>query len=143
MEPIADLMDEHVELLRLSNEIRVLLAAGDRVGVETKLAELGRRLAPHVRREERGVFAALKEQGDFAAEVRALEADHLAFDRALAELDIAAPDFDRQVRELLAELSLHIDRENLGIFPVTVVTLGAEGWETVFRAHNDAAVTVD
>lgn len=135
VEPIAQLMDEHYEMLDLSGAIRTLLAAGDRAGASAKLAELDRRLAPHASREERGVFAALKEQGDFAAEVLDLEADHRAFDATLADLDTTAPDFDQQVKRFLADLSLHIDRENLGVFPVTVVTLDDDGWETVTRAH--------
>jgi len=34
----------------------------------------------------------------------------------------------------------HIERENLGIFPVSVVTLGTTGWETV-RATHERALT--
>jgi hypothetical protein len=138
MEPIAQLMDEHYEMLDLSGRIRALLAAGDLAGASTVLAGLGRLLGPHAHREERGVFAALKEQGDFAAEVLDLEADHRAFDVTLTELDITAPGFEKQVRTVLADLSLHIDRENLGVFPVTVVTLDDDGWETVNRAHHSA-----
>jgi hypothetical protein len=36
---------------------------------------------------------------------------------------------------LVADLERHVGREELGIFPVSVVTLGAAGWETVDRAH--------
>lgn len=127
-------MDEHYEMLDLSGEIRRRLATGDRPGAASGLAELGRQLLPHALREERGVFAALKAQGEFVDEVLDLESDHLAFDEALSELDPLADDFEQRVETLLADLSLHIDRENLGIFPVTVVTLGAAGWEIVARA---------
>ena len=44
-------------------------------------------------------------------------------------------DLEARVGSLLDELSLHIDKENLGIFPVTVVTLNAAGWATVSAAH--------
>ena len=37
--------------------------------------------------------------------------------------------------EPIAELDDHIERENLGIFAVSVVTLGAPGWELVERAR--------
>jgi hypothetical protein len=33
------------------------------------------------------------------------------------------------------ELDEHIERENLGIFAVSVVTLGARGWDLVERAR--------
>jgi hemerythrin-like domain-containing protein len=39
------------------------------------------------------------------------------------------------LERLVADLSDHIDKENLGIFPVAVVTLGATGWDIVERAH--------
>ena len=42
-----------------------------------------------------------------------------------------------RVLALLEELEEHIEREDLGIFPVSVVTLGAAGWATVERAHRD------
>jgi hypothetical protein len=133
--PIAELMDEHLALLELSGDVRRCLVAGDRPGAVAVLAEAGRLLDRHVRLEEAGVLAALKEQGDYTEAVEELEAEHVTFDEQLGALDEAAPDFDRRVQLLLDELSEHIDKENLGIFPVAVVTLGAAGWDTVGRAH--------
>ena len=135
VKPIADLMDEHFELLELAGDVRRHVAAGDRGAAATVLAELGLHLDRHVRREETGVFAALKSQGDFADAVAELEQEHISFDAQLASLDVAADEFDVRVDRLLDELSEHIDKENLGIFPVAVVTLGAVGWEIVTAAH--------
>ena len=136
VEPIAELMDEHLALLEIAGDVRRHLTAGDRAACARAVAELGPRLTRHVGREERGVFAALRDQGDFVDAVEELETEHVAFDKALARLDPHAPDFDRAVADLLDELSEHIDKENLGIFPVAVVTLGARGWETVGTAHD-------
>ena len=36
---------------------------------------------------------------------------------------------------LLDDLDVHVQREDLGIFPVSVVTLGATGWAIVDEAH--------
>jgi hemerythrin-like domain-containing protein len=135
VEPIAELMDEHLALLELAGDVRRHLVAGDRVTAAEVLVEVTRQLGRHVSREERGVFAAMKEQGEFVDAVEELESEHLSFDAALASLDPGGADFDARVEALLAELSEHIDKENLGIFPVAVVTLGARGWETVGRAH--------
>lgn len=135
VEPIAELMDEHYELLELAGNIRRDLATGERRAAERGLLELGRRLHEHVGREERGIFAALKEQGDFVDEVVDLKAEHVAFDSELEDLAPRAAGFDERVGVLLQELSDHIDKENLGIFPVAVTTLGASGWDIVSRAH--------
>jgi hemerythrin-like domain-containing protein len=128
-------MDEHLALLDLGGDVRRHRVAGDRAAALAGLEVVGRLLDRHVGREERGVFTALKEQGDFVEAVEELEDEHLSFDAQLAALDPAADDFGDRVLELLEELSLHIAKENLGIFPVAVVTLGASGWETVGRAH--------
>jgi hemerythrin-like domain-containing protein len=142
IEPIAELMDEHLDLLELAGRIRRELAADDRPAAAASVAELGRRLDRHVHREELGVFAALKSQGDFADPVADLEREHLDFEAELAALDPhhPGPEFERAVRRMLGELSAHIDKENLGVFPVAVVTLDSAGWETVARAHAGAQV---
>ncbi len=136
VEPIAELMDEHLALLEVAGDVRRHLTAGDRAACAEAVSRLGRQLTRHVGREERGIFAALRDQGDFVDAVEELETEHVTFDAAIADLDPSAPDFDRQVRALLDELSDHIDKENLGVFPVAVVTLGARGWETVGAAHD-------
>jgi hemerythrin-like domain-containing protein len=135
VEPVAELMDEHFALLEVSDEIRRGLAAQDHGEVRRLLERAGRMLARHVSREEAGILAALEEQGDFVDAVHALEAEHVDFDRQLARLDDSSPDFPAAVHRLLDELAEHVEKENLGVFPVAVVTLGANGWETVGRAH--------
>ena len=139
VEPIAELMDEHLALLELAGDIRRHLAAGDREAAAAQVAVLAGLLDRHVGREERGVFRALRDQGDFLDEVAALEEEHVGFDAALAGLRPEAADFALRVTGLLHDLDEHVERENLGIFPVSVVTLGARGWETVSRAHAETA----
>jgi hemerythrin-like domain-containing protein len=92
-------------------------------------------LGRHVRREEAGVFTALREDGEFADEVAQLEAEHEDLAAAIAGLDVAAPDLEARIRRLFDDLAEHIEREDLGIFPVSVVSLGAGGWQVVDRAH--------
>ena len=137
--PIAELMDEHFVLLDLAGDVRRLLQRGDRSGVMAVLEHLGDKLLRHVSREERGVFAALKEQGDFSDAVAELEAEHLTFDIELDEVDPDSPVFVNEVTSMMDDLVLHIDKENLGVFPVTVVTLGARGWATIEAAHEAEA----
>jgi len=135
IEPISDLMDEHLELLDHADEVRRLLDHGDLDGAWRRMAVLADLLTRHVRREEAGVFAALKAQGDFADAVVALETEHVDLDEAISELDLQSPTLRDDLDRLFDDLSAHIDREDLGIFPVAVVTLGAPGWEMVTRAH--------
>lgn len=135
VEPIADLMDEHLELLDHAGEVRRLLDHGDLDAAWARMGLLADLLVRHVRREEDGIFTALKEQGDFAEAVVELEDEHATFDELLSDLDRDSPTLRADLEALFAELAVHIDKENLGIFPVAVVTLGADGWNTVARAH--------
>jgi hemerythrin-like domain-containing protein len=137
VDAIGELRDEHSSLAEQAYGVRRALALGDRPEVASRLAAMVADLTRHVAREERGIFTALREQGDFAAEVEALEGEHLALDGAIAGLDPSGIDFEARVLGLLEELDGHIEREDLGIFPVSVVTLGAEGWATVEDAHRD------
>ncbi len=135
VEPIADLMDEHMALLEIAGDLRRALLANDRAGAAAKRRQLVGLLAGHTGREEAGVFAALRAQGDYVDEVDALEGEHVSLDEAAAALDLDASDAVGVLDRLTAELTDHIDKENLGIFPVAVVTLGATGWDIVERAH--------
>lgn len=135
VEPIRELVDEHVSLVADGDELRASLARGDRAGAVDVLRRLADHLGSHVRREEEGIFTALRTDGEYAEEVEALEGEHRSLDDAVASLDPGDPGFDRRALALLADLEQHIEREDLGIFPVAVVTLGREGWETVERAH--------
>jgi len=136
VEPLAELMDEHFALLDQASDVRQALGQRDRGRALELLRELAARLDQHVRREEDGIFAALKETGEFTEAVLELEDEHDDFDVQIAALDPDDPGFEHGVRALFAQLSDHIDKENLGIFPVSVVTLGARGWDTVSRVHD-------
>lgn len=135
IDPIAELMDEHYDLLEDGHSLRHALAAGDKPAAAEILDRLTRHLDVHVRREERGIFAALRQSGEFVGEVEDLEREHEAFDAAVESLDPDGPDFQRRVTDLLRDLEEHVQRENLGIFPVSVVTLGADGWQLVGDAR--------
>jgi hemerythrin-like domain-containing protein len=135
VDAVRELEQEHEALLDQAHGVHRSLARGEHGDAGRLLRHLVADLARHVRREEEGIFAAMREQGEFAVEVEALEGEHLALDAALAALDPAAPDFGARVLGILRELAEHIEREDLGIFPVSVVSLGRAGWATVDRAH--------
>ncbi len=135
VEPVAELMDEHYALLDEALVVRQAMAAGDREGALSRLQGLVAHLGVHVRREEEGIFTALRDKDEYVDEVEALEKEHVLLDAGIAALDPSGPDFERAVTVLLRELDDHVERENLGIFPVSVVTLGASGWQTVERAR--------
>jgi hemerythrin-like domain-containing protein len=101
----------------------------------SRLSGLVADLERHVRREEDGIFRALRVAGDFVDEIDELEGEHRELAAVIAGLDVDSPSFEAQVSRLLDDLAVHVEREDLGVFPVSVVTLGADGWEIIERAH--------
>ena len=143
VEPLAELMDEHYQLQEEGEAVLRSLRSGDAATVETALRLLATHLDQHVRREESGVFTALRSQGEFVDEVDQLEREHESFGVAITGLDPDAPDFGARVHGLLRDLDEHVERENLGIFPVSVVTLHASGWELVDQARTSYPTFLD
>ncbi len=139
VEPIAELMDEHMTLLELAGDLRRALVAQDAAVAVRKRDRLVELLARHTGVEEAGVFTALKDQGDYVDQVDELEGEHVSLDRSVAALELDDATAVDALDRVVTELGEHIDKENLGIFPVAVVTLGATGWDTVDRARAAAA----
>jgi len=131
-------MDEHYELLDIGGTIRRHLEAGERAEAWALLSPFADKLLSHIGWEERGVFRALKDQGEFVETVDELEQEHLDMDEDISSLDLDDPTFEARVTALLDHLTVHVDKENLGIFPVSTVTLSATGWDTVERAQREA-----
>ena len=131
-------MDEHTALVDQAYDVRKALRTDDPLVAMTLLTALVSRLQRHVQREEDGIFRALRDSGEFLDEVDALEGEHGDLEKAIAALDPDARDFRASVTCLLDDLAVHIDRENYGIFPASVVTLGAVGWTIVDLAHSKA-----
>ncbi len=136
--PIAELMDEHTALVEQASHVRQALSSGDPVTALSRLTQLLTQLDRHVRREEDGIFRALRNAEEFLDELGALESEHRGFETAAAALDVAAPEYHAQVSRLLDDLEVHVEREDLGIFPVSVTTLGATGWAIVDQAHTES-----
>jgi hemerythrin-like domain-containing protein len=128
-------MDEHTALVDQAHYVRQDLSSGNPAGALSRLTGLVAHLNRHVQREEDGIFRALRSAGEFTDELDELEAEHRGFEAAIAGLDIESPDFEARVTRLLDDLDDHVEREDLGIFPVSVVTLGAAGWTIIDQAH--------
>ncbi len=134
--PIAELMDEHMALMSQAHFLRQELRSENHAAAMRLLAELVAHLDRHAQREENGIFRAMRTSGEFLDEVDALEGEHRGFAAVVAALDPVSPDFVVDVTHLLDDLDVHVEREDLGIFPVSVVTLGADGWAIVDEAHS-------
>ena len=131
VEAVGELMDEHAALVDQAYGVRRAVRADDLGTALSRLADVVPLLQRHVRREEDGIFRALRDSGEFLDEIDALEGEHGSLEGAIDDLDRGAPDLSVAIIDLLDALQAHIDREDYGIFPVSVVTLGAAEWAIV------------
>jgi hemerythrin-like domain-containing protein len=135
--PLAELMDAHLALLDDAGEIRRALSHQEPVRAAALLGQFAEALDRHVRREEDGVFRALRDLGEYGDEVGELEDEHRDLHARITGLDMSDPGAHDALGRLFADLTDHIDKEDLGIFPVSVVSLGSTGWDTVARVHDE------
>jgi len=128
-------MDEHASLVDQADHLRAAQSSGDPEDAMSRLTGLVDRLTGHVTREEEGIFRALRHTGEYVAEVEELEGEHRDLEPRLPTSTSALMEFEGKVKQLLDDLDVHVQREELRMFPVSVVTLGAAGWTIVEEAH--------
>ncbi|WP_320780591.1 hemerythrin domain-containing protein [Streptomyces sp. CRN 30] len=143
LETIDELTQEHEEVVRLIS----LLRSAHRDGAVIRMAELAREisrvLGPHTRVEERGLFPALA--GEFPERIAALETEHRRIEAVLAEAAHGAlpePGWPDRLIDAMDLLRDHILKEQDGVFPAALATLGTEEWEAVEAARKEAGGTL-
>jgi len=134
-------MDQHERISALAGEVRAAVAADQEDVARANLDRLLAILEPHVVWEESGLFQAVHRQGDFAAHVEDLEAEHTGLYAALAAADDDDRGWGAAVTAMLDELDRHIYRENFGLFPGAISVLNAEDWDAIDAAKPAALST--
>jgi len=127
---IEELTQEHDLVINLMGEVRAAHARAD----TAQMAELARQIAamlgPHTQVEEQGLFPALTPE--FPDHIAGLRAEHRRVEAALSEAAAgtpADPAWPARLAKTLALLRDHIFKEQDGVFPAALATLGAADWE--------------
>lgn len=119
---------EHDELVNVTGLLRRAVAAGRTEEVPGLVDDVARLLHPHTDAEEVGLFAVLRRDEDFTGHIDTLCGEHVDLDALLARIragEIGLVDrFDTELRS-------HIQREENGLFPASLTTLGGAEWEEV------------
>ena len=125
---IGRLSTEHVAIVNATGTLRRAALRGDGEATATAVQELAALLDPHTTGEERGLFAELLVDPEFAAHVEALCVEHRQIDAHLARVS----DGDlSDVDGLENLLRRHIDKEENGIFPAAAVALDGAAWDRI------------
>ena len=133
---IDELTREHELVLSLISDVRTAQRNGDM----SRMADLARQIAsvlgPHTAVEEQSLFPALA--SDFPDQIAVLAAEHQSVDAVLAEASAGSPDDATWPDRLITTLVLlrqHIFKEQDGVFPAALASLGTSEWEAVEAAR--------
>jgi hemerythrin-like domain-containing protein len=135
VEPFAELSSEHEHLGLLGTELRTAVKQSDEARARVAMARVVEVLGPHVRKEERGIFAhVLDEAPSFQATIEGLIDEHLDLEAAIDRLD-REPDWSAAAVALLDALDDHIYKEEWDLFPVAVNMLSSEALDAAAQVH--------
>jgi hemerythrin-like domain-containing protein len=126
---IARLTEEHEKITNAAGRLRRAITHGEADPVAA-LDELLTLLMPHTSIEETGLFAELRAEGSLAEAVDKLCAEHEDIHGVLGEVDRAAPNWPT-VLAALDRLHRHIDNEEHGLFPASIIALPIDAWDRV------------
>jgi len=138
---IKQFIAEHEVTLELAVAAAEALRDGAVLRARGRLDVMARQLEAHWRGEEEGLFAAMRDDPQYAAYLDELVTDH---DRLRALLGEADPAIALDRARLLAafdDLRLHIAKEEDGLFPASLTALSGDQWDASMaawrRAHPD------
>lgn len=127
---IDELTREHDLVIDLIGEARAAHAVSDTARMAGLARQIAAVLGPHTEVEERGLFPALTTE--FPDYVASLKAEHRRLEAVLGEAAAGTPTspaWPARLAEALALLREHILKEEDGVFPAALATLGAADWE--------------
>lgn len=119
---------EHDELVNVTGLLRRAVAAGRTEEVAGLVDDVARLLHPHTDAEEAGLFAVLRRDEDFTEHIDTLCGEHVDLDDLLARIRAGETEL---VDRFDTELRSHIQREENGLFPASLTTLGGAEWDEV------------
>jgi hemerythrin-like domain-containing protein len=125
---IGRLSNEHVEIINATGALRRAALAEDGDAAATAGKELTSLLGSHTTGEERGLFAELRLDPEFADHIDVLCAEHREINAHLARLTNGDPSGVVALETLLRR---HIDKEENGMFPAAAVALDGQAWERI------------
>lgn len=119
---------EHDELINVTGLLRRAVAAGRTDEVTDLVDDVVRLLHPHTDAEEAGLFTVLRRDEDFTEHIDTLCGEHVDLDGLLDRIRAGETEL---VDRFDTELRSHIQREENGLFPASLTTLGGAEWEEV------------
>jgi hemerythrin-like domain-containing protein len=127
---IDELTQEHDLVVDLIGEVRAAIADADPARMADLARQIARVLGPHTEVEEHGLFPVLA--ADFPDHIGTLRAEHRRVEAVLGEARSGTPADPAWPARLAAAIRIlreHIIKEQDGVFPAALASLGAADWE--------------
>lgn len=135
---IRDYIAEHDQVLDHGDRAVRAVDAGDLAEAAEQVRLMHVELRSHWEGEENGVFAVLMGEELYREHIEPLVAEHRELDELLGRLDVHRPEDQALLREHVAELRVHISKEEDGIFPATLTELSGPEWDRAIAAWHAA-----
>ena len=136
---IRDYVAEHERASDLGDHAIRAIDQGDHGAAGEFIEAMARELERHWKGEENGIFrvmAAREEQ--YADYVAPLIVEHHELAELLAAADVSDPADQQRLRVAFEQLTEHISKEEDGLFPASVVTMGGAEWDASVAAWSEA-----
>lgn len=140
---VEELTREHDAALHDIGVGRQAAAADDRQGAARAALRLLELLGPHTAVEEQALFPAMARE--HPEHVAALAAEHAVVHTALVATALDGPhgpDWQTPFLNALDVLREHIFKEQDGLFPAALISLGAADWEAVEQVRVSAGTAL-
>ncbi|MFC5805791.1 hemerythrin domain-containing protein [Streptomyces formicae] len=131
---IKDFIAEHEMVTDLAGDAVRALERGADADAGRLVREMAAALRAHWQGEERGLFAVMRQDDEYAGYIEALEHEHRDLDHLLDTVDLGDANGRRRFVKAVAELHRHIAKEEDGLFPASLTALTGDDWNRSIAA---------
>ena len=135
---IRDYIAEHEHVLDLGERALEEMGRGALDDAQATVDQMRAELRSHWQGEEDGVFALMRGDELYRQHIDPLIAEHRELDELLRTMDVRDEHQLAVLQEQVAELRVHISKEEDGIFPVTLVEFSGPEWDAAIDAWQRA-----
>ena len=135
---IRDYIAEHEHVLDLGERALEEMGRGALDDAQATVDQMRAELRSHWQGEEDGVFALMRGDELYRQHIDPLIAEHRELDELLRTMDVRDEHQLAVLQEQVAELRVHISKEEDGLFPVTLVEFSGPEWDAAIDAWHRA-----
>lgn len=135
---IRDYIAEHEHVLDLGERALEEMGRGALDDAQATVDRMRAELRSHWQGEEDGVFALMRGDELYRQHIDPLIAEHRELDELLRTMDVRDEHQLAVLQEQVAELRVHISKEEDGLFPVTLVEFSGPEWDAAIDAWHRA-----